>query len=71
MNKIISAKAIKTRAFWIEEIRNLSGNFGVDSDRLEKELEAETVPVHQGELLHSGSSCDVGASVGPFPEKIP
>ena len=36
-----------------------------------KELEAETVPVHQGELLHSGSSCDVGASVGPFPEKIP
>ncbi len=41
MNKIISAKAIKTRAFWIEEIRKLSGNFGVDSDRLEKELEAE------------------------------
>jgi len=41
MEKIISDKAIKTRAYWIEEIRKLSGNFGVDSDRLEKELEAE------------------------------
>ncbi len=34
-------KAIKTRAYWIEEIRKLSGNFGVHSDRLEKELEDE------------------------------
>lgn len=41
MPKIISEKAIKTRTFWIEEIRKLSGNFGVDSERLEKELELE------------------------------
>ena len=41
MSKIISAKAIKTRQYWIEEIRNLSGNFGNDTDKLEKELEAE------------------------------
>lgn len=41
MSKIISAKAIKTRQYWIEEIRKLSGHFGNDTDRLEKELEAE------------------------------
>lgn len=41
MGKIISDKAIKRRYFWVEEIRKLSGNFGNDTDKLEKELEAE------------------------------
>ncbi|MBX7243199.1 MAG: HindIII family type II restriction endonuclease [Bacteroidia bacterium] len=41
MDKIISAKAIKTRQYWIEEIRKLSGHFGNDTEKLEKELEAE------------------------------
>jgi HindIII restriction endonuclease len=41
MNKVISDIAINRREYWIEEIRKLSGNFGDDSDRLEKELEAE------------------------------
>lgn len=41
MKKIISNKAVKRRAYWIDEIRKLSGNFGDDSDRLEKELEQE------------------------------
>lgn len=41
MGKIISEKAINNRAYWIEEIRKLSGNFGDDSEKLEKELEAE------------------------------
>ena len=41
MKKIIADKAIKNRQYWIEEIRKLSGNFGDDSDKLEKELEAE------------------------------
>jgi type II restriction enzyme len=41
MAKIISDKAIKRRDFWVEEIRKLSGNFGNDTDKLEKELEAE------------------------------
>ncbi len=40
MSKIISDKAIKRREFWIEEIRRLSGNFGNDTEKLEKELEA-------------------------------
>ncbi len=41
MSKIISVRAVKRRQYWIEEIRKLSGNFGADSDRLEKELEEE------------------------------
>lgn len=35
---IISEAAITRRAYWVEEIRKLSGDFGDDSDRLEKEL---------------------------------
>ncbi len=41
MDKIISDKAIKRREFWVEEIRKLSGNFGNDAEKLEKELEVE------------------------------
>lgn len=41
MNKIISDIAIKRRDYWVEEIRKLSGHFGNDTEKLEKELEAE------------------------------
>jgi len=41
MTKIISNTAISRRKYWIEEIRNLSGNFGSDTEKLEKELEEE------------------------------
>ena len=41
MSKIISDTTIKRRGFWVEEIRKLSGNFGNDTEKLEKELEAE------------------------------
>jgi len=41
MKKIISAKALKTRDYWIKEIRKLSGNFSDDFARLQNELEAE------------------------------
>lgn len=41
MKNSISNSAIKRRAYWIDEIRKLSGNFGEDTDRLEKELEQE------------------------------
>lgn len=41
MNPIISDKAIKRRAYWVKEICKLSGNFGADTDRLDKELEEE------------------------------
>jgi len=42
MNKIISDEAIIRRKYWVEEIRKLSGHFGNDTEKLEKELEAET-----------------------------
>jgi hypothetical protein len=42
MTKVISDRAVKRRQYWVDEIRKLSGNFGVDTDRLEKELEEET-----------------------------
>jgi hypothetical protein len=38
MPQIISAEAITRRAFWVEEIRKLSGHFGDDSARLDREL---------------------------------
>ena len=41
MNKIISDKAIIQRKYWVEEIRNLSGHFSNDTEKLEKELEIE------------------------------
>ena len=41
MKKIISYKSVKRRTYWIDEIRKLRGNFGDESDRLEKKLEQE------------------------------
>ncbi len=41
MKAIISAGAIKRRKDWIDEIRQLSGHFGDDFDRLEATLVAE------------------------------
>jgi type II restriction enzyme len=41
MTNIISQQAIDNRQFWINEIQKLSGNFSVDSERLETELEKE------------------------------
>ncbi len=38
---IITENAVKRRLYWIAEIHKLSGNFGDDTDRLEKELELE------------------------------
>ena len=41
MSKIISDKSVERRQYWVEEIRKLSGNFGNDTNKLEKELEVE------------------------------
>lgn len=41
MGNIISKEAIKRRSYWVEEIRKLSGHFGNDTEKLEKELGAE------------------------------
>lgn len=39
--KIINTGAITRRTHWVEKIRQLSGNFGNDSEQLEKELHDE------------------------------
>lgn len=41
MKKLITEAAITKRAYWVEEIRKLSGNFGEDTGRLENELADE------------------------------
>jgi len=41
MKNVISKNAQAKRQYWINEICKLSGNFGADTDRLEKELEDE------------------------------
>ena len=41
MTKLISNDAIERRCNWIDEIVKLSGHFGDDSSRVEKELESE------------------------------
>ncbi|MCC6125766.1 MAG: HindIII family type II restriction endonuclease [Pirellulales bacterium] len=65
MKTIISKAAIARRAFWVEEIRKLSGVFGDDSDRLEKELAAEIktsgIPAILGHLRLCG---DIPESYG-------
>jgi len=44
--EVITKGQIKNRAYWIGEIRKLSGNFGEDSDKVERELSKEIS--HQG-----------------------
>jgi hypothetical protein len=41
VSSIISEAAIQRRAYWINEIRKLSGHFSNDTDRLEEALEQE------------------------------
>ncbi len=38
MKKLITDATITRRKYWVEEIRSLSGDFGDDSERLEREL---------------------------------
>lgn len=41
MSQIIKQEAIVNRIFWVNELKNLSGNFVGDSDKLEVELKKE------------------------------
>lgn len=41
MDEFITAAALIRRAYWVEEIRKLSGRFGDDVDRLQGELDRE------------------------------
>lgn len=60
---MITKSATKRRAYWVEEISKLSGKFGDDSERLEREL--------SGEMARHGaiSILDHLALCGTIPEK--
>ena len=62
---IISKAAINRREYWIEEIRKPNGNFGDDSERLEKELAGEINKEGVSSLLdHLRLSGDIPESYG-------
>lgn len=48
---IISEAAITRRAYWVEEIRKISGHFGDDTKRLDKELADEITKFGPGVVL--------------------
>lgn len=39
--KLISEEALRRRRYWVSEISNLSGDFGVDSSKVQEELATE------------------------------
>ena len=39
--EIITEKQVENRKYWIDSIGRLSGNFGVDAERIEQELRQE------------------------------
>lgn len=58
LTSLITKSGIVRRTYWVEEVRKLSGNFGVDSARLEKELgeeiQADGAPALMDHLRLSG-----------------
>ncbi len=65
MKKVISKAAVTRRTYWIEEIRKLSGDFGDDSDRLEKELANEIQKQGATSLINHLRLCgDIPESYG-------
>lgn len=39
--EVVTKDQIKSRSYWIEEISRLSGNFGVDAEKVEEEINSE------------------------------
>lgn len=40
---VVTAQNVDDRSYWVEEISRLSGDFGVDSDRVEEEVSEEVI----------------------------
>ena len=62
-NKIITSKQIKKRKYWVDEISRLSGNFGIDAEKVETELHEEIEKEGLNALLGHLRLC------GAIPEK--
>jgi type II restriction enzyme len=63
MVSIISDKAIERRKYWISEIQKLSGDFGSDAERLNKELRDEVAEQGPATLIDHLRLC------GNIPER--
>jgi type II restriction enzyme len=65
MKNMITGAAIAKRSYWVEEIRKLSGDFGKDTGRLEKELADEIGKQGEQSLLDHIRLCgDIPESYG-------
>ena len=63
--EIISEKAIRRRRYWVDEIRNMSGNFADNSERLETLLSEEIQRDGPGSLVdHLRRIGDIPESYG-------
>lgn len=65
MPKIISEEAVTRRAYWIEELRKISGRFGDDSEKVEREIKTEIVDFGSTVVLDHLRLCgDIPESYG-------
>jgi len=65
MKDIISDRSLERRTYWVDEIVKLSGNFGEDTDRLEKELKREINKSGVTALIdHLRLCCNIPESYG-------
>ncbi|XOF34545.1 MAG: HindIII family type II restriction endonuclease [Candidatus Electrothrix sp. YB6] len=63
MTEIITQEQVERRLYWIDEISRLSGDFGVDAEKIEKELGQEIVKKGLDSLLGHLRLC------GAIPER--
>ena len=64
MDKNVMTRAeVEQRAYWVEEISRLSGNFGVDAERVEQEVSSEIKTKGASSLLGHLRLC------GAIPER--
>lgn len=57
MARLITEDVLTRRAFWVEKVRKLSGDFGDDSSRLEKELQDELTKLGSASLIDHFRLC--------------
>lgn len=61
--EIITQKQIKNRKYWIDEISRLSGDFGIDAEKVEQKIRQEIKTIGMDSLLGHLRLC------GAIPEK--
>jgi len=65
MPEIISKEAVKRRSYWVDELRKISGSFGDDFEKVEREIKAEISKFGSNVILDHLRLCgDVPESYG-------